>query len=51
MNLGGHNPDEVNYLRVYADNKTANPDFLSDVFLHMEHLDKANLDLVEWEWL
>ena len=32
MNLGGHNPDVVNYLRVYADNKTANPDFLSDVF-------------------
>ncbi|MDE7400285.1 MAG: hypothetical protein K2N06_12270 [Oscillospiraceae bacterium] len=30
MNLGEHNPDEVNYLRVYADNKTANLDFLAD---------------------
>lgn len=30
VNLDGHNPDEVNYLQVYADNKTANLDFLAD---------------------
>lgn len=30
VNLGGHNPDVVNYLRVYADNKTADLDFLAD---------------------
>lgn len=30
VNLDGHNPEDVNDLRVYADNKTANLDFLAD---------------------